>query len=60
MAAELYRYEVLGRQRPDVLFLGRLSRYRYLNMDQVVAGSPHAFGRYADGRHGHCAAPLSA
>lgn len=45
---ELYhRYEALARERTDVLFLGRLARYQYLNMDQVVAGSLQAFERYA-------------
>jgi UDP-galactopyranose mutase len=35
---ELYkRYESLSAQRPDVTFVGRLARYQYLNMDQVVA-----------------------
>jgi UDP-galactopyranose mutase len=34
---ELYRrYEVLGEELPDVTFVGRLARYQYLNMDQVV------------------------
>jgi UDP-galactopyranose mutase len=37
---ELYhRYEQLASARPDVLFVGRLARYQYLNMDQVVAGA---------------------
>lgn len=45
---ELYhRYEALAAERPDVLFLGRLARYQYLNMDQVVAGSLQAFERFA-------------
>jgi UDP-galactopyranose mutase len=30
------RYEALGAERPDVTFVGRLARYQYLNMDQVV------------------------
>jgi UDP-galactopyranose mutase len=34
---ELYhRYEALAAERADVLFVGRLARYQYLNMDQVV------------------------
>jgi UDP-galactopyranose mutase len=34
---ELYkRYEALGAELPDVTFVGRLARYQYLNMDQVV------------------------
>jgi UDP-galactopyranose mutase len=30
------RYEALAAERPDVTFVGRLARYQYLNMDQVV------------------------
>ncbi len=34
---ELYRrYEGLGEELPQVTFVGRLARYQYLNMDQVV------------------------
>jgi UDP-galactopyranose mutase len=45
---ELYhRYEVLARQRPDVMFVGRLARYQYLNMDQVVAAALVAVERWA-------------
>ena len=34
---ELYRrYEALARELPEVTFVGRLARYQYLNMDQVV------------------------
>ena len=34
---ELYRrYEALGEELPAVTFVGRLARYQYLNMDQVV------------------------
>jgi UDP-galactopyranose mutase len=33
----LYRqYEALAAEAPDVTFVGRLARYQYLNMDQVV------------------------
>jgi UDP-galactopyranose mutase len=33
----LYRqYEALAEELPDVTFVGRLARYQYLNMDQVV------------------------
>jgi UDP-galactopyranose mutase len=33
----LYRqYEALGEAMPEVTFVGRLARYQYLNMDQVV------------------------
>jgi UDP-galactopyranose mutase len=45
---ELYhRYEQLAATRPDVLFVGRLARYQYLNMDQVVAGVLTALERWA-------------
>ena len=30
------RYEALGEELPEVTFVGRLARYQYLNMDQVV------------------------
>jgi UDP-galactopyranose mutase len=30
------RYEALAERLPDVTFVGRLARYQYLNMDQVV------------------------
>jgi UDP-galactopyranose mutase len=30
------RYEALATELPDVTFVGRLARYQYLNMDQVV------------------------
>jgi UDP-galactopyranose mutase len=30
------RYEALAAELPDVTFVGRLARYQYLNMDQVV------------------------
>ena len=47
---ELYhRYEALAAARPDVLFAGRLARYQYLNMDQVVAGTLSAARRWAAG-----------
>jgi UDP-galactopyranose mutase len=47
------RYEQLATREPDVVFVGRLARYQYLNMDQVVAqalqAARRAFG--ADPRH---------
>jgi UDP-galactopyranose mutase len=44
---ELYhRYEQLANARRDVLFVGRLARYQYLNMDQVVAGTLAAVERW--------------
>jgi UDP-galactopyranose mutase len=48
---ELYhRYEALALTRPDVLFVGRLARYQYLNMDQVVAAALVAIDRWAQAR----------
>jgi UDP-galactopyranose mutase len=45
---EMYhRYEALAAQRPDVLFVGRLARYQYLNMDQVVAQALVSVERWA-------------
>ena len=45
---ELYhRYEALAAERPDVMFVGRLARYQYLNMDQVVAQALVAVDRWA-------------
>jgi UDP-galactopyranose mutase len=37
------RYEARAAQLPDVTFVGRLARYQYLNMDQVVAQALGAF-----------------
>jgi UDP-galactopyranose mutase len=49
---ELYhRYEALALTRPDVLFVGRLARYQYLNMDQVVAAALVAIDRWATARN---------
>jgi UDP-galactopyranose mutase len=48
---ELYhRYEALSLTRPDVVFVGRLARYQYLNMDQVVAAALVAIDRWAAAR----------
>ena len=42
----LYRqYEALGEQLPNVTFVGRLARYQYLNMDQVVGQALSAFAK---------------
>jgi UDP-galactopyranose mutase len=52
------RYEALGAELPDVTFVGRLARYQYLNMDQVVGQALSTFqglvksGRVADLRTG--------
>ncbi|HXD66470.1 MAG TPA: UDP-galactopyranose mutase [Solirubrobacteraceae bacterium] len=50
---DLYkRYQQLAERERDVVFVGRLARYQYLNMDQVVAQSlvaaREAFGAGAD------------
>jgi UDP-galactopyranose mutase len=39
------RYEALSAQEDAVTFVGRLARYQYLNMDQVVAQALAAAGR---------------
>lgn len=44
--AALYRrYEALAQAERDVVFVGRLATYRYLNMDQVAAQALAAFAR---------------
>jgi len=41
---ELYKqYEALAAEDPDVTFVGRLARYQYLNMDQVVGQALSTF-----------------
>jgi UDP-galactopyranose mutase len=42
-----HRYEALAADHSDVLFVGRLARYQYLNMDQVVAQALVAVERWA-------------
>jgi len=43
---KLYRrYEALGEEFPDVTFVGRLARYQYLDMDQVVGQALSAADR---------------
>lgn len=37
------RYRELAKQEAGVTFIGRLADYRYLNMDQIVAGALHTF-----------------
>lgn len=45
-ARALYkRYEELARRESNVLFLGRLATYQYLNMDQVIGQAMAAFRR---------------
>jgi UDP-galactopyranose mutase len=42
------RYAALAAELPDVTFVGRLARYQYLNMDQVVGQALAAFERLAE------------
>jgi UDP-galactopyranose mutase len=45
---EIYkRYEALAAEDPSVTFVGRLARYQYLNMDQVVGQALATAGRIA-------------
>ena len=47
-ARALYKqYEALATERPDVTFVGRLARYQYLNMDQVVGQALATYERLA-------------
>jgi UDP-galactopyranose mutase len=58
---ELYhRYQALAQSRPDVLFVGRLARYQYLNMDQVVAAALQAMDRWAPLQAAPVEAPATA
>jgi len=41
------RYEARAGAEPDVTFVGRLARYQYLNMDQVVAQALSTFEKLA-------------
>ena len=50
----LYRkYEALAADLPDVTFVGRLARYQYLNMDQVVGQALQAAERLIAGLPEH-------
>jgi UDP-galactopyranose mutase len=51
------RYEARAAQLQDVTFVGRLARYQYLNMDQVVAQALAAFDRLV--KSGRLGAPVS-
>jgi UDP-galactopyranose mutase len=45
------RYEARAAELPDVTFVGRLARYQYLNMDQVVGQVLATFDKLVeDGR----------
>ena len=53
----LYRkYEALASELADVTFVGRLARYQYLNMDQVVGQALSAFAKLAARGAGRIAA----
>ena len=41
------RYAALAEREPDVTFVGRLARYQYLNMDQVVGQALATFEKLA-------------
>jgi UDP-galactopyranose mutase len=45
--AAFLRYQELAATEPNTTFLGRLARYRYFNMDQVVAAALHEFEKLA-------------
>jgi UDP-galactopyranose mutase len=48
-ARALYRrYEALAAARDDVTFVGRLARYQYLNMDQVVGQALATYARLTE------------
>jgi UDP-galactopyranose mutase len=55
-----HRYEALAAERADVLFVGRLARYQYLNMDQVVAQALVAVERWAAARELDSSLPAAA
>ena len=42
------RYEALAAELPNVTFVGRLARYQYLNMDQVVAQALSTFNKLVE------------
>ena len=42
-----HRYEALAKQQPHVTFVGRLARYQYLNMDQVVGQALSTYEKLA-------------
>ena len=46
--AQYKRYEALAADTPDVTFVGRLARYQYLNMDQVVGQALSTFDRLVE------------
>jgi UDP-galactopyranose mutase len=53
------RYEALATEVPHVTFVGRLARYQYLNMDQVVAQALSTFDKLIESGRVEPAAPLA-
>ena len=54
------RYEALAAELPNVTFVGRLARYQYLNMDQVVGQALGTFQKLCASNTVGAAAPSSA
>ncbi|TML34777.1 MAG: UDP-galactopyranose mutase [Actinobacteria bacterium] len=56
----LYKqYEQLAAELPNVTFVGRLARYQYLNMDQVVAQALATFDRLVESERVELAGPVA-
>lgn len=59
-----HRYEALSKRLPDATFVGRLARYQYLNMDQVIGQALQTFadraGAILASAHVHAPARLAA
>jgi UDP-galactopyranose mutase len=53
------RYEALAQALPDATFVGRLARYQYLNMDQVVGQALSAASRLVEAARSSRAAAAS-
>jgi UDP-galactopyranose mutase len=53
------RYEALAEALPDATFVGRLARYQYLNMDQVVGQALSAANRVVERARSSSAAAAS-
>src|SRR2546421_1325331 len=56
----LYKqYEQLAAELRNVTFVGRLARYQYLNMDQVVAQALATFDRLVEAARGELGGPVA-
>ena len=56
----LYKqYEQLAAELRNVTFVGRLARYQYLNMDQVVAQALATFDRLVESERVELAGPVA-